>query len=206
MMRVPTVTLMLCIITIALSFLSNMAQEALYFDLHALDSGRWIGLLSGHWMHADAEHLLWNVSALGVLAGVIEVHSRRLLLVSLLAGMASVNLLLLSPLTDITRYCGLSGILNTLLGVMLYIAWQKTQSGFVIAVGVLSLLKIVLEIMLAESLFTSASWPPFAMAHLAGLAATPVALYLFSVKRCEQLSVGSTMSKGKQSCSKFMLQ
>lgn len=176
MTRTPFVTLFLCALTGALALLPTPLHEMLYFDINQIVAGQWLGLISGHWMHAGTEHLLWNVSALAIIGAVIESCSRRLLLWSLVAGMASVDLLLVSPLADIGRYCGLSGLLNTLLGVMLYLLWQRTRSKIVIGVGALCVLKIAVEVTMAQSLFTSTQWPPYALAHLAGMAGTPIAL------------------------------
>ncbi len=178
MMRLPLLTLLLCGLPGTLALLPASTQASLYYDRGNLLVGNWIGLLSGHWMHADTGHLAWNVGALAILSSVIERFSRRLLLASILAGTLSVNLLLLSPLSELTRYCGLSGVLNTLLGVALFLLWQHTRSRMILLAGGLCGSKIVLEILLGLSLFTSISWPPYADAHLAGLAATPLALFL----------------------------
>ena len=129
-------------------------------------------------MHADHAHLLWNVGALAILASIIERYSRALLLCSLAAGTVSVDLLLLSPLSSVARYCGLSGILNTLLGVALFLLWKRTGSRLYILLGLLCVLKILAEMHWGQSLFTNISWPPYGPAHLAGLAATPIALLL----------------------------
>ena len=153
-------------------------RESLYFDYSSLVAGNWIGGVSGHWIHVDTEHLIWNVGALAILSSLIEVHSRGLLLWSILVGVASVDLLLVSPLSDVARYCGLSGALNTLLGVALFLLWKPTRSRLVLLIGALCLLKIAIEIVLGDSLFTEIGWPPYAPAHLAGIIATPIALLL----------------------------
>ncbi len=178
MTRLPVFTALLCILAGGLALLSPAAQAGLYYDHHNLVIGNWIGLLSGHWIHADSGHLAWNVGALAILGGIIECYSRRLLLASLLAGMMGVDLLLLSPWCDLARYCGLSGMLNTLLGVALFLAWQHTRSRMSLLAGALCGLKIAVEMFSGQSLFTSISWPPYPEAHLAGLAATPIALLL----------------------------
>ena len=156
--------------------LPSAAHEVLYFDYRVLAGGNWLGLISGHWIHADAPHLAWNVSALAVLAALIEARSRRLLACSIIVGMACVDLLLLSPLSELQRYCGLSGLLNTLLGVVLYLFWRETRSRLVITVGILCLAKIALEMYFGQSVFTDITWPPFVMAHLAGMLAAPLAV------------------------------
>lgn len=178
MSRLPIITALLCTFACSLMLLPSTVHDVLYFDYQRLMTGNGLGLLSGHWMHADADHLIWNVSALALLSALIEAQSRRLLLWSLLIGMVSVDLLLVSPLSDVARYCGLSGVLNTLLGVALFLHWRRTQSRLVIGVGLLCVLKIMVELLTSQSLFTTISWPPFALAHLAGILGTPIALLL----------------------------
>jgi rhomboid family GlyGly-CTERM serine protease len=178
MTRLPVLTALLCALAGGLALLPSTVQASLYFDQNHLLAGNWTGLLSGHWLHVDTEHLVWNVGALAVLATMIEQYSRRLLLLSILAGTVSIDLLLLSPLGDVTRYCGLSGVLNTLLGVALFLLWKRTRSHMIVLVGMLCALKITVEMRSGQSLFTNISWPPYAAAHLAGLIATPIALLL----------------------------
>ena len=179
MKRFPVVTLTLCVLVCSLMLLPVAAQEALYFDFGEWLQGRVRGLLSGHWIHADMHHLAWNVVALGILGVVLEQRSRCLLGCSVMAGILFVDLMLLSPFSTIQRYCGLSGLLNTLLGVVLYLFWQETRSVAVVLVGTLSLSKIAVELGAGQSLFTDISWPPFPLAHLAGILGAPVAIWCF---------------------------
>jgi rhomboid family GlyGly-CTERM serine protease len=176
--QIPVLTLLLSALACLLMCLPLTAHELLYFDYQRLLEGQWWKAVSGHWIHADASHLLWNVVALGVLAAIIERRSRALLLWSLAIGCVFVDILLFSPLSSLQRYCGLSGILNTLLGVVLYLYWRETRSPLVLVTGLLCVGKIALEIVSGESVFTDISWPPFAMAHLAGLVAAPVVLWI----------------------------
>lgn len=158
-------------------------HNGLYFDYHQLYGGRWLGLITGHWMHADFQHLAWNVSALAILGAMIEARSRTLLLRSIVVGTICVDLLLLSPYSDLQRYCGLSGLLNTLLGVALYRFWRETRSLVVVLTAVLSVAKIALEMHSGQAIFTDVAWPPFAMAHLAGITGAPLALMLGAGQR-----------------------
>jgi rhomboid family GlyGly-CTERM serine protease len=174
--RLPLVSMALCALACLLMLLPPAVHERLYFDHRLLRGGDVVGLVSGHWIHADGGHLAWNVAALSILAAVIERHSRRLLLHSLAVGTACVDLLLLSPLSAIQRYCGLSGLLNTLLGVALYLCWRETRSAMVPLMGAACLAKIALESLTGHSLFTDISWPPFPAAHLAGMAGAALVL------------------------------
>jgi hypothetical protein len=87
-----------------------------------------------------------------------------------------VDLLLISPLSDIQRYCGLSGLLNTLMGVALYLCWRETRSLLAPLLGLACLAKIALETYTGHSLVTDITWPPFAPAHLAGMAGAALVL------------------------------
>ena len=167
--QLPLVTLALAALAGMLMLLPQSFHEVLYFDHAALASGQWWSLISGHWVHADYQHLVWNLVALVALGGIIEVRSRRLLLFSLAVGMLSVDLLLYSPFNSVQRYCGLSGLLNTLLGVALYIYWHETRSRLVVAAGLLCVGKILVEMSGGQALFTNNSWPAYPIAHLAGL-------------------------------------
>jgi membrane associated rhomboid family serine protease len=181
--RIPVVSAMCGALVVLLMSLPSAVHDLLYFDQEHLRQGMPLGLLTAHWLHADAEHLVWNLSALSVLAPVIEMYSRALLCWSLAVGTLCVDLLLVSPLCDLQRYCGLSGILNTLLGVALYVYWLQTRSRLVVVVAILGLVKIVLEIASGQAVFTDTHWPPFAMAHLAGIFAAPLAIWCTAVHR-----------------------
>jgi len=164
----PVLTIVLAACAGLLGLLPADLQGRLYFDLAQLRSGNSAGLLSGHWLHADGEHLLWNVTALLIIGSAIEAFSRRLLLASILVGTLSVDLLLLSPLSDLQRYCGLSGLLNTLLVSALYLHWRDTRSPLLLAVAAGAAIKLAVELQSGHSVFTQISWPPFTPAHLAG--------------------------------------
>jgi len=172
----PVMTIALSALAALLMALPPAVQSLLYFDTGSLAQGLPTGLLSAHWMHADGGHLAWNLAAFCVLAPTIERYSRPLLAWSLLAGTVSVDLLLLSPLSDLQRYCGLSGLLNTLFGVVLILCWRRTRSPLVIFAACLGVIKIALEIYTGQAVFTQVSWPPYAPAHLAGLVGAPVAI------------------------------
>jgi membrane associated rhomboid family serine protease len=122
-------------------------------------------------VHADLEHLLWNSLGLAVLGAIIEYRSRASFLVALAAGMVSVSALLLSPWSPLVYYCGLSGVLNTLLLVALWQEWRISRSWLLISIGLGSIAKLIIELSQGVSIVTNLSWPPYAWSHLAGLIA-----------------------------------
>jgi rhomboid family GlyGly-CTERM serine protease len=191
MTSIPFFTLLLCSLAGGLMLLPSAVHSSLYFNYDQLYDGRWLGLITGHWMHADFQHLVWNISALAILGAIIEARSRTLLLWSVVVGMFSVDLLLLSSLSDLQRYCGLSGLLNTLLGVALYLYWRETRSPMVPLTAALCMVKIALEMHSGQSIFTEIAWPPFAIAHLAGIMGAPLAVLLWAREKHKKSHLNS---------------
>lgn len=173
----PWVTASLVALACLVMLLPPSIHQWLYFDRaflgwgleSGLESGQWWGLISGHWVHVDTGHLLWNAAALALLAAIIERRSKTLLLLSLAIGTLFVDALLMSPLSSIQRYCGLSGMLNTLFGTVLLIYWRETRSSIVPFIALLSMGKVLYELFTGDAIFTNTSWPPYALAHVAGL-------------------------------------
>lgn len=169
--RIPVLTLGLCLGCCLLMLLPAQVQALLFFDSLRLQQGQVLGLVSGHWLHADGQHLLWNLAALAVLGTLLETRSRSLLWLSLGLGTLGVDLLLLTGTGAPQRYCGLSGVLNTLLAVVVYLLWRERRQPLILGIGLVAVIKIALEIHSGQAVFTDISWPPYAPAHLAGLLA-----------------------------------
>ena len=145
-------------------------KSLLWFGQSEITQGQYWRLVTGHLVHADWSHLVWNALGLTVLGWLIERRSRPCLAVALAAGIAAVSLLLVSPLSDLDYYCGLSGVLNALLVVALWFEWRTSKSRWVAMVAIACLFKAVFETVMGDSLITQISWPPFALSHLAGIA------------------------------------
>lgn len=144
-------------------------QSLLYFNADAIARGDTWRLFTGHLAHADFEHLLWNSLGLAVLGSLIEQHSKAMLCSALAAGIAAGSALLMTPFAALDYYCGLSGVLHTLLVVALWLEWQRSRSRLVIAVALGSVAKTVIEVSHGTSIVTHISWPPYAWSHVAGM-------------------------------------
>lgn len=166
--QIPLLTIGLIALLIGLYFLVP-DKTLLYFSADDIARGDIWRIVSGHFTHADLEHLLWNCLGLAVLGTLIEQHSRAQWWTALLVGFASVSALLLSPFSQLENYCGLSGVLNTLLLVLIWLEWRLTRSWLMIVIACGSIAKVVIEIYLGQSLLTNISWPPYAWSHVAGL-------------------------------------
>lgn len=166
--RLPVMTLALAGLAVVLFATLGRAPSALVFDRAAITDGEWWRLLSGHWVHSDRGHLGWNTGALILLGSIVEMHNRRALSAGLIIGSLGVSLMIWLGLSNMTHYCGLSGVLNTLLLSALYALWRQARSPGPIIIGALSLLKILVESTSGAALFTHAVWASVPLAHLAG--------------------------------------
>ena len=166
--RIPILTLSLLATLVGLHWLVP-DKALLYFNATDIVNGETWRVITGHFMHADRQHLLWNCIGLAVLGTLIEHRSQSMLWVALGAGIASVSALLLSPFSQLEYYCGLSGVLNTLLLVALWLEWTITRSWLIIVITCGSIAKVVIEASLGTSIVTHISWPPYAWSHVAGL-------------------------------------
>lgn len=175
--QIPRLTIGLIIILAGLYFLVP-DNTLLYFSADDIATGELWRIVSGHFIHADLKHLLWNCLGLAVLGTLIEQHSRTQWWAALVVGIVSVSALLLSPISQLDNYCGLSGVLNTLLLVLIWLEWRLTRSWLMIVIACGSIAKVVVEVYLGESLMTNISWPPYAWSHVAGLAGGLIVIWI----------------------------
>jgi len=166
--QIPVLTTSLLTILISLHFLVENKTQ-LYFSAAHIFQGETWRLVSGHFMHADLQHLLWNCLGLAVLGTLLEYRSKRALMASLGIGLVFVSALLLTPWSKLDYYCGLSGVLNTLLLVALWIEWRLTRSRLIILIACGSIAKVLVEVYQGVSIVTHISWPPYAWSHVAGM-------------------------------------
>ena len=177
--RFPTVTLVVLLVMAGLHWMIP-DRTLLYFSAADIAGGDVWRLVTGHFSHADLGHLLWNGLGLAVLGILIERRSSFLLGIALGTGIVAVNFLLLSPYSQLAYYCGLSGTLNSLLVVAIWLEWKASRSWWVAAVAIGCVLKVAIEIALGASLLTNISWPPYAWSHAAGLLGGLLAVYAWS--------------------------
>lgn len=166
--RIPWLSLALAGLMAALFAAYGPAPEAWVYDRVAIYQGEWWRLLSGHWVHSDSGHLFWNLSALVLLGWMVETRNRWALLTSLFAGTLGVDLMLWLMLPDLSHYCGMSGVLNTLLLFAFAALWRNTTAALLTITGMLSLAKILIEISLGQALLSNTAWESLPQAHLAG--------------------------------------
>lgn len=166
--RLPFLTISLLTFVTGLYWLAP-DKSPLYFSANYIAQGEIWRIVTGHFTHADLQHLSWNGLGLAVLGMMIERHSRLVLMAAIGAGIVSVNALLLGPFPKPDFYCGLSGVLNTLLLVALWLEWRASRSRMLPVIACCCVAKALIEALLGTSLVTDISWPPYAWSHVAGL-------------------------------------
>lgn len=176
--RLPWHTFILLLIAFAVYVFGDPAAEGLVFDRQAIMQGELWRLLTGHWVHADWEHLAWNLMALGILGWMIETTLGQAKLYSiLLAGISVVSAWVWWFMPGLDYYCGLSGILNTLLFVILIDGWRRSRNYIFPLVVIGATAKIGFELFQSSAIFTNTSWPAVPEAHLAGALAAVILLF-----------------------------
>jgi len=172
-----------CMALLAGLYLLFPGPEWLAYNANAVSDGQVWRLITAHFVHADTAHLAWNGLALAVLGALIERQARALLFGALATGVVFVSALLISPWSSLMQYCGLSGVLNSLLVLALFLEWRRGGGLPVLLVALGSVGKLAWELAHGSSLLTQISWPPYPAAHAAGMAGGVALLIGYGFRR-----------------------
>jgi rhomboid family GlyGly-CTERM serine protease len=166
--HLPWLTGLAVVTTTGLWLVLGPAPPDLVYDRAAIAQGEGWRLVTGHLVHSDAEHALWDIAALALIGWILERRGRLRLALAAATGMAAVSLYLWIGLPGLVRYCGLSGLLNTLFVVALKDLWDRQPHPLIplLALGLAG--KLACELLAGQSLFIQTAWPSLPEAHLAG--------------------------------------
>lgn len=164
----PWRTLLLAALALAAYGALGPAPDAWVFDRAAIGQGEWWRLITGHWVHSDTGHAFWDIAALVVLGVLFEPLLRARVFAALAAGTMGVDAWLWWSGAAPAYYCGLSGVLNSLLLTGLVALWHERPAPLVLLTGVGFLAKILVEWSVGAPLFTETAWTGVPAAHLAG--------------------------------------
>jgi len=166
---VPWATLLLSSLALFTWLHAGFAPVDWVYDRAAIEQGEWWRLLTGHWVHSDGGHALWNITALVLLGLVSEKILGNWMPVALLMSTAAVDTWLWWGMPHLQQYCGLSGILNGLLAAALVHQWRLYRQPLILLIGAGAVIKIALEIMSGQAIFTQTAWPSVPESHAVGL-------------------------------------
>jgi membrane associated rhomboid family serine protease len=167
----PIVTGALLLLTILISLVAP--EPSSQFDFFVLDreqprSWPW---LTTHFLHTDPAHLLWNVLAFGCLGWLGEAEGRVPFVISLCIGIIAVDIWFAFFAHHLRFYCGMSGALNTVLLVTLYLLRRTVAPLWLFTFAAVVAIKLVWESHSGVALLTHTRWPSAVGAHVAGYAA-----------------------------------
>lgn len=166
--------LILCspaILIVSLFLMTGYAPESLVFNREAIAQGEIWRLFTGHFVHCDAEHLIFNVLGVLGLGLVFNKLSGKEIWLALATGMIAVNSWIWIGMKDLNIYCGLSALENTLLVVGLRSFWINDNKLMSVIIGLVTMTKISIEVATQGSIFTNTSWQPVPQTHAAGFLA-----------------------------------
>lgn len=167
----PWLTVGLATLMGALYLLGQPVFNHLVYARQAAQQGEAWRFLTGHFVHFNVDHLVWDLLAFLILGTVVELGSRRSLLSVLLFSIVGVSVWLWFGAADLGAYSGLSGALT---GVVVFAAarqWQRTSNQVFLWVLAGTAAKIMFEMTTHQTLFTNLSDYAVPGAHLAGFLA-----------------------------------
>ncbi len=154
----------------------------------AVDPATWLHqpwtLLTGHLIHAGPTHLQWDLLGLMLVGFVYEPLLRERLWPVLLGGALAIAIGLAAGLGGawLVHYCGLSGIINAVVGAGALAAWRRGD-GAAVAFALLVIAKVTIEVLGGGALLTTTAWPPVPIAHLLGMGGGAAALLIPALRR-----------------------
>lgn len=141
-------------------------REGIYFN-----NELW-RLLTGHLMHTDSRHLISNIAGLWILAALYKYNHGKYLLLILLITSLCLSLLLIWYFPLVKRYCGLSGVLNSLFVICLLQVNAHTHSKkikhMLLSILLLYIIKLIFDQTEHSFHFSNNQWPTLGMAHSLG--------------------------------------
>lgn len=185
--RLPWLTFLGAVAALLAAFIPEAMREALQFDRGALLRGELWRTFTGHFLHWTPSHLLWNVAAFTAFGSLLEISSRRLLVVVLSVGLKVIPVALLTFTPELEFYRGLSGLASALF-VAAALEWfararvEKSRLGSALALTALVgfAVKLAVEFVAGGTVFvaTDASFHSVPLAHLTGALVAGVAFAL----------------------------
>jgi rhomboid family GlyGly-CTERM serine protease len=165
----PWFSLLISAAAVGLFLLFGPAPESLIFDREAVGQGEWWRLITGHLVHSDISHALWDIMAFTMISALLEQFDRKGLVLTVLFSMLTISGWIWWGMPDLIRYAGLSGIINALFPLLLYRLWQHKPQPIVLIIAAAAGLKLTLEVFTGQALFTDTLWPSVPSVHLIGV-------------------------------------
>lgn len=173
-----------------------MLGELLQYDRTAIEAGEFYRLITGHFVHWNLDHFIWDAAVFVALLVIgIRIDRRRTLATLAVASVAIPGVLWFA-LPEMQTYRGLSGLDSALFALVATRWWRDCNaagnargSTALAALGAAFIAKLVYEITTGQTLFVdsiAAGFVPIPLAHLVGGAVG--LLWAFRKLRSERIS------------------
>ncbi|WP_415896181.1 rhombosortase [Neptuniibacter sp. PT34_22] len=164
-----TLSMIVSVLSIGLLSFSFPMLSWLCFDYALItEQHQYWRLITSHLVHSSTEHLFWDLITFTAAGVYLENRDPKLFIYGLLASLVTLSIYLLSPLTDIARYSGLSGILYAVICLAAW-QWLREEKGFIAWLPLIAIaVKTVTEIFMLDTVFVTEGWEVFSEAHLVG--------------------------------------
>ncbi|MEM1012229.1 MAG: rhombosortase [Planctomycetota bacterium] len=135
---------------------------------------RW---LTGHLVHWNTSHQLWDVVMTAVFGIWLERLSRRAMMIAVVLALLYGSMVFATVETDLATYRGLSGIACGLVAACGVVLWQRGDllASLVLLVGLVA--KVLGEVIAGDALFVDGTFESLPSVHIAGAAAGIVATF-----------------------------
>ncbi len=178
----PLQTISLCIGCLLIFLASGTAPDAFIYNRQAITQGEIWRLITGHFVHCDFQHLILNICALFLIGSLLEQQAGRRFFEVVSISCLGVSGWLWFTQTHLLNYCGLSGMLNGMLIVLLATLWKRHKHPLIPVIAIASLIKIWIEAAGEQAIFSDLSWASVPGAHGAGIAAGITYLLITKVR------------------------
>lgn len=161
-------------VTTVITFIVIVCQlnfENFVFDRIAIMGGEYWRLVTCHFTHSSFSHVFWDVLAFAGSVAWLARYSPRAIIPVLVSGIIAVNLLLLSDMSPLAYYCGLSGVLFSPLTVAAYIHLKQNLSFAGMVPLVVISLKLMVDLISQDTIVVNTDWYAYPESHLAGATA-----------------------------------
>ena len=167
--KVPWLTIAIAALTLALFILGPDRTSCLVFNKIDICAGGEVWrLFTGQLIHNNFDHLFWDLLSFFVLGSMIEIGSRKKFILSYLLSSLSVGAWMFIIEKEYVVYYGLSGLLNGLLVMAVFMKWVETNNRCLLIILPVTAAKMIYEIMTKNVFFIDPSIPTIPGTHLAG--------------------------------------
>jgi len=166
--KVPWLTITIALIALSLFALGPDKTSCLLFNKADVCAGEIWRLFTGQLIHSNFDHLFWDIIGLLVLGSTIEMASRKKFIISFLLSSISVCIWMFIVEREYVVYYGLSGLLNGLLVMAVFVKWTATRNGGLFVILPLAAIKMLYEMATKSVFLIDPSIATIPGTHLAG--------------------------------------